>query len=90
MKWRFKKRFTEQLLPMDRMPLGIKKYNFHLSKTPLQFKNAYNYLYISFGSIKRAPNNDLRPESLQTCKDNIYINVFDEIVVDVLEVINKS
>ena len=36
----------------------------------------------------RAPNDDLRPESLQTCKDNIYLNVFDEVVVDALEVRN--
>jgi coiled-coil and C2 domain-containing protein 2A len=27
----------------------------------------------------------LRPESLQTCKDCVYLNVFDEVEVDVLE-----
>ena len=41
---------------------------------------------IIFKSLKRAPNDDLRPESLQTCKDNIYLNVFDEVIVDALEV----
>lgn len=44
------------------------------------FKNNPKFVY------SRAPNNDLRPESLQTCKDNIYINVFDEVIVDALEV----
>ncbi len=33
----------------------------------------------------KAPNNDLRPESLQTCKDILYLNLFDEVVMDVLE-----
>ena len=43
------------------------------------------YVLFLLINLRRAPNNDLRPESLQTCKDNIYINVFDEIIVDVLE-----
>lgn len=33
----------------------------------------------------KAPNNDLRPDSLQTCKDSFIFNVYDEVQVDVLD-----
>lgn len=33
----------------------------------------------------KAPNNDLRPDSLQTCKDNLFFNIYDEVQVDALE-----
>ena len=34
----------------------------------------------------RAPNNDYSTENLQTVKENIYINLFDEVIVDMLQV----
>eukprot|EP00795_Rhopilema_esculentum_P004896 gene4896-21228_t len=33
----------------------------------------------------RAPNNDYSTENLQTVKENVYINLFDEVIVDVLQ-----
>ena len=33
----------------------------------------------------RAPNNDYTPSSLQACTDIIYINIYDEIEVDILQ-----
>ncbi len=38
-------------------------------------------IYLPF----KAPNNDLRPDSLQTCKDHIYFNIYDEVQMDALE-----
>ena len=35
----------------------------------------------------RAPNNDYSTESLQTVKELIYINLFDEVIVDMNQVI---
>lgn len=34
----------------------------------------------------RAPNDDFSPNTLQTVTDFVYLNIFDEVVVDVLEV----
>ncbi|XP_002731758.1 coiled-coil and C2 domain-containing protein 2A-like, partial [Saccoglossus kowalevskii] len=33
----------------------------------------------------KAPNNDYSSTSLQTCKDLLYVNLFDEVVVDMLD-----
>ncbi|KAL8612721.1 hypothetical protein ACOMHN_025372 [Nucella lapillus] len=33
----------------------------------------------------QAPNDDFSPNTLQTVQDSIYLNLFDEVVVDVLE-----
>eukprot|EP00112_Aurelia_sp_Birch-Aquarium-sp1_P013608 Seg2891.1 transcript_id=Seg2891.1/GoldUCD/mRNA.D3Y31 product="Coiled-coil and C2 domain-containing protein 2A" protein_id=Seg2891.1/GoldUCD/D3Y31 len=33
----------------------------------------------------RAPNNDYSTENLQTVKENVYINLFDEVIVDMLQ-----
>ncbi|XP_070555815.1 coiled-coil and C2 domain-containing protein 2A-like isoform X3 [Ptychodera flava] len=33
----------------------------------------------------KPPNNDYSSASLQTCKDLVYLNLFDEVVVDMLE-----
>ena len=34
----------------------------------------------------RAPNNDYSPETLQTVNDVVYLNLFDEVVFDILQV----
>lgn len=34
----------------------------------------------------RAPNGDYSTASLQSVKDDVYINVFDEVLYDILEV----
>lgn len=31
------------------------------------------------------PNNDYRPENLQNVRDNIYLNIFDEVTIDMLQ-----
>lgn len=33
----------------------------------------------------RPPNNSFAPDNLQRCADELYFNVFDEVVVDILE-----
>lgn len=34
----------------------------------------------------RAPNGDYSTASLQSVKDDVYINIFDEVLYDILEV----
>ena len=34
----------------------------------------------------RAPNNDYSPETLQTVNDVVYLNLFDEVVFNILQV----
>ena len=36
--------------------------------------------------ICRAPNGDYSTTSLQSVKDDVFINIFDEVLYDVLEV----
>lgn len=36
--------------------------------------------------FSRPPNDDYSPANLQTVNDVIYLNVFDEVVVDILQV----
>lgn len=36
----------------------------------------------------RAPNNDYSPENLQTVNDVVYLNLFDEVVFNILQVRN--
>jgi hypothetical protein len=31
------------------------------------------------------PNNDYRPENLQNVRDNIYLNIFDEVTIDMIK-----
>ena len=38
-------------------------------------------IYLPF----KAPNDDLRPDSLQTCKDYLFYNIYDELQMDALE-----
>lgn len=40
--------------------------------------------------ICRAPNGDYSTTSLQSVKDDVFINVFDEVLYDVLEVSSRS
>ena len=35
----------------------------------------------------RAPNDDFSSTNLQTVNDNIYLNLFDEVVIDIQQVI---
>ena len=37
----------------------------------------------------RAPNNDYSPENLQTVNDVVYLNLFDEVVFNILQVRNQ-
>ena len=41
--------------------------------------------FFSF-SLSRAPNDDYSPAALQSVQDYIYLNLFDEVIVDILEV----
>jgi hypothetical protein len=34
----------------------------------------------------RAPNDDYTPANLQTVTDNIYLNLFDQVLIDIQEV----
>lgn len=36
----------------------------------------------------RAPNDDFSPSNLQTVNDSIFLNLFDEVVVDIQQVIS--
>ena len=40
-------------------------------------------LFVLF--LNRAPNNDYSPSNLQGVKDVIYFNLFDEVVIDMLQ-----
>lgn len=39
-----------------------------------------------FMRCHRAPNGDYSTASLQSVKDDVYINIFDEVLYDILEV----
>lgn len=39
--------------------------------------------------ICRAPNGDYSTTSLQSVKDDVFINIFDEVLYDVLEVSSR-
>ena len=39
-----------------------------------------------FFTVSRAPNDDYSPAALQSVQDYIYLNLFDEVIVDILEV----
>lgn len=39
-----------------------------------------------FFLFHRAPNNDYSPETLQTVNDVVYLNLFDEVVFNILQV----
>ena len=39
-----------------------------------------------FFFLFRAPNDDYSTSNLQTVNDNIYLNLFDEVVVDIQQV----
>ena len=39
--------------------------------------------------ICRAPNGDYSTASLQSVKDDVFINIFDEVLYDVLEVSSR-
>lgn len=38
----------------------------------------------------RAPNEDYTPGNLQTVTDNIYLNLFDQVLIDIQEVRTTS
>ena len=40
----------------------------------------YSFMY------SRAPNDDYTTSNLQTVNDNLYLNLFDEVVVDIQQV----
>ena len=39
--------------------------------------------------ICRAPNGDYSAASLQSVKDDVFVNIFDEVLYDVLEVSSR-
>ena len=59
--------------------IGIAFWSSHLSGRLLHFKILV-LIYFS------APNEDYSPGNLQQINDNIYLNLFDEVVVDIQEV----
>lgn len=47
------------------------------------------YIYI-WNVCYRAPNEDYTPGNLQTVTDNIYLNLFDQVLIDIQEVRTNS
>lgn len=47
------------------------------------------YIYI-WNVCSRAPNEDYTPGNLQTVTDNIYLNLFDQVLIDIQEVRTNS
>ena len=43
-------------------------------------------LFVIYSFFCRAPNNDYSPETLQTVNDVVYLNLFDEVVFNILQV----
>lgn len=52
------------------------------SVSPVLFKSQFFVFLQNF----RAPNGDYSTHSLQSVKDEVFINVFDEVLHDVTEV----
>ena len=43
-----------------------------------------------FFYLWRAPNDDYTPANLQTVTDNLYLNLFDQVLIDIQEVSKKN
>ena len=54
----------------------------HLRKHPFDMLICFSSTHIYF----RPPNNDYTSDSLQLVKDKIFINLFDEVIIDMLVV----
>lgn len=64
------------------MQLTRKCYCFHIEVQYLHGVNQRFLLYLS------APNGDYSSTSLQSVRDEVFINIFDEVLYDVVEVRN--
>ena len=61
---------------------------FHIFKTPFT-KYLPSLMFFILFLFCRAPNNDYSPENLQTVNDVVYLNLFDEVVFNILQVRNE-
>lgn len=64
-------------------------------KTPITVylftKHVSRLIYIYIWNVcYRAPNEDYTPGNLQTVTDNIYLNLFDQVLIDIQEVRTTS
>ena len=47
-------------------------------------------MFNMFFYLWRAPNDDYTPANLQTVTDNLYLNLFDQVLIDIQEVSKKK
>lgn len=66
-------------------PITVYSFNKHVSRL------IYIYMIIYIWNVCcRAPNEDYTPGNLQTVTDNIYLNLFDQVLIDIQEVRTTS